>query len=162
MNTRSTRILMSALLPALLAGNAAAAAPGPAKPAGDARHDVETALQEYARLLKATDAAGLAACYTADGELLDPGMDALKGREAIRAFLASFGEVRIESASMTPDATEVFGDQAFQWGAYSQRVVVPGKPAAGYSGRFVAQWSRQADGRWLIRRLLTQPSPGGP
>lgn len=162
MDSRSTRILMSALLPALLAGHAEAAAPNPAKPAGDARHDVDAALREYARLLKATDAAGLAACYTTDGELLNPGMEALKGREAIRAFLASFGEIRIESATMTPDATEVYDDQAFQWGSYSQRVAEPGKPAADHGGRFAAQWSRQADGRWLIRRLLTQPSPGAP
>ena len=60
---------------------------------------------------------------------------------------------------MTPNVTEVYGDQAFQWGTYAQRVVVPGQPAADYSGRFVAQWSRRGDGRWLIRRLLTQPSP---
>jgi uncharacterized protein (TIGR02246 family) len=162
MNSRSTRILMSALLPALLAGDAGSAPPASTGTGGDARHDVESALQEYSRLLKAADAAALAAFYTTDGELLDPGMDALKGPEAIRRFLASFGEVRIESASMTPDVTEVYGDQAFQWGTYAQRVVVPGKPAADYSGRFVAQWSHGTDGRWLIRRLLTQPSPGAP
>ncbi len=126
---------------------------------GDARGEVAAALQEYVRLVKATDAAGLSAFYAADGELLEPGMEALKGPEAIRKFLESFGTIPIESSSMDPEATEIYGDQAFQWGRYAQRVAPPGKPAADYRGRFVVQWSRQTTGKWLIRRLLVQPSP---
>jgi uncharacterized protein YjiS (DUF1127 family) len=35
---------------------------------------------------------------------------------------------------------------------------VPGHPTTMARGRFVAQWARQRDGRWLLRRLLFQPS----
>jgi len=131
---------------------------GDPKP-GAARAEVEGALREYALLQKAADAVRLSAFYTQDGELIEPGMQPLTGPEAIRKFLESFGAVRIETSSMDPEATEVFGDQAFQWGVYAQRVALAGQPPAEYRGRFVAQWSRQATGQWLIRRLLTQPSP---
>jgi len=62
------------------------------------------------------------------------------------------------SATMTSDHVDVWKDDAVQWGSYAQSVALPGKPVVTYRGRFVAQWSRQSNGRWLIRRLLTQPS----
>jgi uncharacterized protein (TIGR02246 family) len=123
---------------------------------------VESALHAYQGLVAARDSGGIAAMYAPDGELLQPGMDPLKGPEAIRRFLDSFGDVRIESVSMQADTTEVFGDHALQWGAYAQRAAPPGQPAADYKGRFVVEWTRQAKGPWLIRRLLVQPSPPPP
>lgn len=138
------------LLSLLLAGSVLAASSRAA--------EVEAAMQAYAHLLQGNDAAGLANFYTSDGELLNPGMDSLKGPIAIRTFLESFGDVRIESASMVAEHTDVWGDVALQWGSYAQRVALPGKPVTEYRGRFVAQWSDQGKGRWLIRRLLTQPS----
>lgn len=129
-----------------------------AQRAGSGAEEIQSALQEYARLQKAADASGLAGFYTPDGELLEPGMDALKGPAAIRAFLESFGDVRIESASMVSESIDVCEGNAVQWGNYAQRVSLQGKPPAEFRGRFVAQWSRQPEGRWLIRRLLTQPS----
>ncbi|HEV8121368.1 MAG TPA: hypothetical protein VGQ67_10275, partial [Candidatus Polarisedimenticolia bacterium] len=79
-----------------------------------------------------------------------------------RKFLESFATVEIESASMTAETTEACQDQALQWGHYAQRVIAPGQPAADYTGRFVLEWSRQANGAWLVRRLLLQPSPPPP
>src|SRR5262245_20855406 len=130
----------------------------PAPPAAAPAKDIEAATQRYARLQQAKDAAGLAAFYTADGELLEPGLEALKGPAAIREFLESFTDVKIESAAMTSEHVDVWTDDALQWGSYTQRAVLPGKPAASFSGRFVAQWRRQPGGKWLIRRLLLQPS----
>ncbi|HET8945933.1 MAG TPA: DUF4440 domain-containing protein [Candidatus Polarisedimenticolia bacterium] len=129
--------------------------------AGDPRLDVEAALQEYARNLRAMDSARIASAYEADGELLDPGMAPHKGPAAIKAFLDSFQGVVMESSSMTPESTEVWGAAAVVFGTYAQRVRVGDTPAADYRGRFVAEWARQSDGRWLLRRLLTQPSPAG-
>jgi uncharacterized protein (TIGR02246 family) len=141
------------LILAALATSVASASPPPDVAA------VESAMHSYERLLAAKDSAGTAAMYASDGELLQPGMDPLTGPEAIRKFLDSFGDVRIESATMTADSTEVFGDRALQWGAYAQRVVPSGQQAADYKGRFVIEWTRQGKGAWLIRRLLVQPSP---
>jgi ketosteroid isomerase-like protein len=128
---------------------------------GDPRIEIESALAEYAGNLRAMDSARIAAAYEPDGELLDPGMAPHKGPAAIKAFLDSFQGVVIESASMTPESIEVWGAAAVVFGTYAQRVRVGDTPARDYSGRFVAEWARQSDGRWLIRRLLTQPSPAG-
>src|SRR5215475_7764161 len=68
--------------------------------AAERRPEVEAAMREYARLMQATDAVRLSGSYTPDGELLEPGMEALKGPAAIRKFLESFGSVKIESTSM--------------------------------------------------------------
>ncbi len=118
---------------------------------------VKAALQEYVVELKAMDASALASTFTSDGELLEPNMKALQGRPAIQAFLGSFTGVRVESATMEAESTRVWGSDALQWGTYAQRVVVGDKPPAAYAGRFVAQWSRQPSGKWLIRRLMMQP-----
>ncbi len=118
---------------------------------------VNSSLLEYTRKVKSMDAPAIASTFTSDGELLEPGMKALRGRAAIQAFLASLTGARVESVTMQAEATEVWGSNALQWGTYSQRVVVGDKPAAEYSGRFALQWARDASGAWLIRRLMMQP-----
>jgi TolB protein len=124
----------------------------------DPRFKVEAAVQEYARLTRMMDAERLAAAYEVDGALVNPGMEPLLGREAIRKFLASFTGVRVTANSMSTSATEMFGDTALVWGDYAETVVVGDKPPAEFHGRFVSEWGRSANGRWLLRRLLTQPS----
>jgi len=156
MSARTSAIGVAVAL-AIAGGVMNAAAGGSVSDSDPAAREIEAALQQYARLQLAKDAAGLSGFYTADGELLEPGMDALRGPAAIRAFLESFGDVRIETASMTCEHVDVWENDAVQWGAYTQRAVLPGKPAMDLKGRFVAQWSR-VGGRWLIRRLLTQPA----
>ncbi len=124
----------------------------------DPRFRLEAAVQEYARLTRAMDADRLAAAYETDGALINPGMEALAGRDAIRKFLASFTDVKVTAASMTTTATELFGDTALVWGDYAETVVMGDKPQAEYRGRFVSEWGRGPNGRWLVRRMLTQPS----
>lgn len=150
---------------ALPPGAALAGETSSKKPAASPQKDgaqVEEALRAYERLVRLKDSRGLSAMYAPDGELLEPGMEPLKGPEAIRKFFESFAAVEIESASMTADTIEACQDQALQWGHYAQRVIAPGQPAADYTGRFVLEWSRQANGAWLVRRLLVQPSPPPP
>jgi uncharacterized protein (TIGR02246 family) len=132
-------------------------------PPGDAHAEIEAAIRNYARLVKAQDAEKLAAFYTTDGELLNPGMDTLRGPEAIRKFLLSIKDVKVQEVEMLPGAIEFGASQAMQWGTYTQRVAFPGRSQAlAVAGRYVADWRRQADGRWLLRRMLTQPDPVRP
>ncbi len=122
------------------------------------RAAIESAIQRYAGLIKANDAVGVSRFFAANGELLEPGMSALSGPESVRTFLESFKNVRVESATMTTDAIDVFGASAIQWGQYTERAALPDKPAIDLHGRFVAQWVRQPTGGWQIRRLLMQPA----
>jgi uncharacterized protein (TIGR02246 family) len=127
-----------------------------------ARQAIEGAMQHYTELLRTGPPEALAATFTAEGELLEPGMAAVHGRDAIRSFLAPlFSAVTVESASTESETVEVFGTAAYQWGTYRQRVAEHGKPAADYHGRYVAAWRREADGHWRLARMLVQPFPPG-
>ena len=160
-----TIVLLAAILatPAgLLAAQAATTPTTPtAGPAAREVHEVEAAMQQYTTLLRTGPAEATAALFTAEGELLEPGLAALHGREAIRTFLAPlFAAVVVESATSESDAVEVYGNTAYQWGTYRQRVAEKsekGKAAKDYHGRYVASWRREADGHWRLAKMLVQP-----
>jgi uncharacterized protein (TIGR02246 family) len=160
---RFLRMMSAAMLAGALVLSAVRPA-GAAPPVSEAtaRHEVEAALQHYTALLRTGPVDAQVALFTQDGELLEPGMAPLHGREAIKAFLTPLvAAFDVESATATSDTVEVFGNAAYQWGTYSQRAGEKGKPGADYHGRYVASWHREADGQWRISRFLVQPFPQG-
>lgn len=172
--TKVQRALALALFAGLLAASTVRAAkpPKPAKSPANAndataRREVEAAMQQYTTLLRTGPPEAVAALFTADGELLEPGMDALKGPQAIRSFLEPLvAAFEVQAASAETETIEVFGRTAYQWGTYTQRVMTKNKAAvaphpADYRGRYVASWHREADGRWRLARMLVQPFPVG-
>ncbi|MBI3792471.1 MAG: nuclear transport factor 2 family protein [Gemmatimonadetes bacterium] len=98
-----------------------------------------------------------ASLYARDGEMLPPGGPAVVGPDSVRALLAGFSKFVVEAAEMIPQSTTVMGSHAISWGDYTQRAVPPGQPAVNVGGRYVMELVKQADGRWLVRRLLVQP-----
>jgi uncharacterized protein (TIGR02246 family) len=146
-----------------LAGCAASPRTTPAPADAPAAQQIEAAMRRYTRFTRTGPPDSSAALFTADGELLEPGMRPLQGPDAIRAFLAPLWRtVTVTKAETATDAIEVFGNVGYQWGAYDQVVAVHGQQPADYHGRLVAEWRRGADGTWRIRRLLVQPSPPPP
>lgn len=126
--------------------------------AAAARAPIEAAMQRYNRFMRAGPPDSAAALFTEDGELFEPRDAVLKGRNAIRDFLQPLGEkLRVESASSTTQSLEAWGATALEWGEYVQNVGPAGGASTTYRGRFVAEWLKQADGRWLLRRLMMQP-----
>ena len=120
------------------------------------------AMQRYMELLRLGPVDAVVGYYTADAELLEPGMNTLRGREAIRGFLSPlYKQATVEAASAETEAIEVYGNAAYQWGTYFQRVAEKDKDAAptSYTGRFVAAWRREGDKQWRLVRLMVQPSP---
>jgi uncharacterized protein (TIGR02246 family) len=123
----------------------------------DDRADIIAAMHRYDEALLGPVEATVA-MYAPNGELLLPGMAALHGPEAIRAFLAPLAAaVKVESVTTTVDAVEVHGNTAYAWGAYDQKVTPTGKATAEYKGRIITEWQRQPDGRWMVRRIMVQP-----
>ncbi|MGH7426792.1 MAG: hypothetical protein ACREJ4_00215 [Candidatus Methylomirabilaceae bacterium] len=47
-------------------------------------------------------------------------------RGIVRAFIASFPGVRVDSATAMPDTIEVWGGAALLWGFYFERLAFPG------------------------------------
>lgn len=96
--------------------------------------------------------------FAPDGEMLPPGVAPVVGPDAVREMLAGFGKVVVEKATMTPAAMTMLGRSVVVWGAYQQRVTAAGQPTMEVYGRFVCEVVKQPSGKWLIRRLLVQPS----
>jgi uncharacterized protein (TIGR02246 family) len=129
---------------------------------GAARGEVAAAMQRYQVAARAVNADSIAAFYTTNAMLFEPGIKPIQTRDSIRAFIASFPGVRVDVATATPDTIEVFGDKAFLWGSYFERLSFPGQPVSEQHGKFVTEWARQTDGRWLIERFLRIPIPSPP
>jgi uncharacterized protein (TIGR02246 family) len=127
-----------------------------------ARREVAAAMQRYQVAARAVNPDSIAAFYTTNAMLFEPGIKPIQTRDSIRAFIASFPGVRVEVATATPDTIEVFGDKAFLWGSYFERLVFPGQPVSEQDGKFVTAWARQEDGRWLIERFFRIPMPSPP
>src|SRR5262249_38211324 len=106
---------------AAIALSACRGAPAPSDDA--ARGEVEGAMRRYAETLVSGAPAGPAAFSCEAGELLEPGMAAPRGPAAIRSFLEPIhAAVTVERSAMVPQATDVAGDRAVQWGTYEQVV----------------------------------------
>jgi uncharacterized protein (TIGR02246 family) len=123
------------------------------------RQEVAATMERYMVAARAVDAEAIASFYTATGVLFEPGINPIRSRDSIKAFVASFPGVRVDSAIATPDTIEVFDRTALYWGSYFERLAFPGQPVSEQHGKFVIEWVRQQDGAWLIERYFRVPLP---
>lgn len=123
------------------------------------REEIAAAMQRYQVAARTVNPDSIAAFYAPTAILFEPGIHPVHTRDSIRAFIASFPGVRVDSATATPDTIEVFGGTALLWGTYFERLAFPGQPVSEQHGKFVTEWVRQADGTWLIQRLFRVPIP---
>jgi uncharacterized protein (TIGR02246 family) len=126
------------------------------------QQEVAAALQRYQAVARTVDPDSMAAFYTTGGTLFEPGINPIRTRDSIRAFLASFPGVKVHVATATPDDIAVHGETAYLWGSYFEKLDFPGQPTSEQHGKFVSQWTRQDDGRWLIHRMFRVPLPPQP
>lgn len=124
------------------------------------RREVSLALSRYTAAARAVDAEASAAFFTPTGVLFEPGIPPIQGPDSIRAFIKSFPGVEVDSATATPDVIELFGDTAFVWGTYFEKLRFPGQPESSQHGKFVMEWVLQKNNRvWLIERYYRIPLP---
>lgn len=124
------------------------------------RKEVSIALQRYTDASRAVDADASSKFFTATGVLFEPGIPPIQGPDSIRAFISSFPGVQVDSATTTADVIEVFGDTAFVWGSYFEKLRFPGQPESTQNGKFVMEWVMQPNNReWLIQRYYRIPLP---
>lgn len=139
----------------LVVGAARAAQP---LPTASDREAVEKAMHDYAATLRSGTPEAVALSYTADGELLLPGLPALHGRDAIKGFLTPLvAATEVESVEIQTGTLEINGQTANQWGTYRQIAGAKGQPRQTYEGRYAALWHLEGDGRWRLFRLMMQP-----
>lgn len=87
--------------------------------------------------------------YAEDARLLPPSHATVTGREAIGAFLRSYGS--FEAVRFTILALEGRNDLAYVHGAYQMSVTPPGAAGpVGDTGKYLEIWRKQRDGRWKV------------
>ena len=87
--------------------------------------------------------------YTEDAVLLPPNGEALRGRDAIQDFLASFPPFK--DLSFEQVDVDGSGDLAYVYGRYSLNLVDSDGAIMGSDrGKFIELWTRLEDGSWKI------------
>lgn len=126
--------------------------------AGDVRPEIEAANAKFAAAVGQHDGATLAALYAADGEVLPPGGEPVKGRAAIQKFWQ--GALDSGVAAIELKTVEIFGrgPTATEVGHYELR------DAAGKSldqGKYIVVW-RHAGGSWQLLRDMFSTNAAPP
>ena len=143
-------------LPMLLAAALGCQAAPPAKDtSAEAKAAIDAADATWARLTAAGHAESLAELYHANGVMLPPNMPPVRGKEAIRAFMATMNSMSNPPATLRVWAESVWaqgplavelGRWHFAFPATAKRP--PGAPAAD-SGKYIVRWVNE-NGRWLM------------
>ncbi len=150
---------MTRWTPAALAALVALSGCGSLAMQDDAPARIQAALSAYSARVLAMDADGIAATFTPDGELQNPGRDPIKGPDAIRTFLKSFTGVTVEENEIRGVFLQIVGAGALQTGTFRQKARLADGTVVDSKGTFEAEWERQADGSWLLARMTTNPPP---
>ena len=100
------------------------------------------------------DAAGVAALYTEQGQLLPPNADFMIGRQAIQAFWQGAMDMGIASAKIKILEVEGHGDTAIEVSEYTLHAQNGEELDA---GKFIVIWKR-VEGEWKLHRDIFNSS----
>ena len=100
------------------------------------------------------DAAGLAALYTENGQLLPPNSDFITGKPAIQQFWQGVMDMGIKAALLETVELEAHGDTAIDVGRYTMQG--EGDKILD-KGKYLVVW-KQEDGQWKLHRDIWNSS----
>jgi uncharacterized protein (TIGR02246 family) len=100
------------------------------------------------------DAAGVAALYTEEGQLLPPNADVMAGKEAIQAFWQGAMDMGIGSAQLEIVEVEGHGDTAIEVSRYTL-CGADGQELD--QGKYIVIWKREG-GQWKLHRDIFNSS----
>jgi uncharacterized protein (TIGR02246 family) len=120
---------------------------------------VRDAIQEvneaFLAAVAAGDAAGMAAVYTEDGQVLPPGGETVTGKAAIEAFWQGvIDALGMKGATLESVELEVQGDTAVQVGKFT--ILGAGDSLVDH-GKYIVIWKREA-GAWKWHRDIFNSS----
>jgi ketosteroid isomerase-like protein len=148
MKTMVAAVLVMLAAPAVLAAQEGPP-PAPAPlPSVQLPPELDRVLRDYERAWAANDEAALAALFTEDGMVMQPGRPPVRGRDAIRTVYANSG------GALALRALAHAADGSVGWiiGAFTYEGAPPD------AGKFILALRKGADGRWLIAADMDSPS----
>jgi len=122
-------------------------------------HDaIKAADDEFERIFRQGDAAGIAALYTEKGQFLLPNSDFVTGREAIQTTFQALMDSGVKAVKLEALEVEGYGDTATEVGKY---VLEDGSGLVLDKGKFVVIWKQEA-GQWKLHRDIINSSMAAP
>ena len=123
------------------------------------RDAIAAANEKFMTAFNGGDAAGLAALYTEQGQVLPPNSDFVTGQQAIQAFWQALMDMGIKSAQLEIVEVEDHGDTATEVSKYT----LQGEGGQVLDkGKYIIIWKRE-DGHWKLHRDIfnsSMPAPG--
>jgi uncharacterized protein (TIGR02246 family) len=104
----------------------------------------ENMAKSWEAIYNTGDAAAVAAFYTMDGARMPPNHPAVKGREAIAAFIKEGMETGLAKVELGTDEVEISGDMGFATGTY---VILDPEGNQVDNGKWM-QVGKKIDGKW--------------
>ena len=119
-----------------------------------AREAIMAANEKFMDAFGRGDAAGLAALYTEDGQVMPPNSDFVKGRQAVQEFWQAVMDMGIKGAKIETAEVEDHGDTIIEVSTYELQ---DGEGQALDAGKFIVIW-KQEDGQWKLHRDIFNSS----
>jgi uncharacterized protein (TIGR02246 family) len=114
----------------------------------EVRDAIVTANENFMATFKRGDAAGLAALYTENGQVLPPNSDFVTGKEAIQAFWQAVFDMGVKEVKLKVVEVEAHGDTAIEVAKYS----IHGEEGQELEkGKYIVIW-KQKEGQWKLHR----------
>jgi uncharacterized protein (TIGR02246 family) len=122
-------------------------------------HDaIVAALETFMTTFSRGDAAGTAALYTENGQLLPPNSDFVTGTQALQATFQAFMDMGIKAMKLETVEAEGYGDTASEVGRYT----LEGEGGQVLDqGKYIVIWKQEA-GQWKLHRDIFNTSMPAP
>ena len=125
---------------------------------GTIREAIAAADEQFVAAFNRGDAAGVAALYTEQGQLLPPNAGSMIGPQAIQAFWQGAMDMGIASARLEIREVEQHDDTAIEIGTYTLHAQDGTELDA---GKYIVIWKR-VEGEWKLHRDIFNSSKPAP
>lgn len=128
-------------------------------PSGEIRDAIAAANETFMAAFNRGDAAGLAALYTENGQVLPPNSDFVTGKEAIQGFWQAVMDMGIKEAELEIVEAQDHGDTAIEVSTFA---LLGDEGQVLDKGKYIVIW-KQEDGQWKLHRDIfnsSMPAPG--
>jgi uncharacterized protein (TIGR02246 family) len=120
----------------------------------DIRESIEAANEKFMAAFKRGDAAGLAALYTEDGQVLPPNGDFVSGQQAVAGFWQVIFDMGIKEAELDIVEVEKQDDAAFE---VSRFKLLGADGQVLDEGKYIVIWKKD-HGQWKLHRDIFNSS----